>query len=173
MSSPSISSLRLRTVLAKLSLSAILLTLLGSSVVVMTAPGKPQRTETQCVSEGRARKYAESSPLPDYPEEQEPGSSAGRVFVAVEFGTDGKFSKMKMHETPGPQVTEAVKSALEKWQLKKLFDGGGQPIKTRTALRFHFVFEDGKGRVDVATEQEQLEFGGHWSKPVCRVIFDE
>jgi hypothetical protein len=111
--------------------------------------------------------------LPEYPEETEPGSSAGLVFVAVEFGTDGKFSKMKMHETPGPQVTEAVKTALEKWKLRELFDGGGQPIKTRTALRFHFVFEDGKGRVDVATEQEQLEFGGQWSKPVCRVNFDE
>ena len=158
---------------SKLVGKLVLLILLGGSAVVMTAPGEPQRTETQCVPEAGARKIAENSPLPDYPEEKEPGSSAGRVFVAVEFGTDGKFSKMKMHETPGPQVTEAVKTALEKWKLRELFDGGGQPIKTRTALRFHFVFEDGKGRVDVATEREQLEFGGQWSKPVCRVNFDE
>ena len=151
----------------------VLLILLVGSAVVMTVPGEPQLTTTQCVSELRARKYAENSPLPDYPEENEAGSSAGRVFVAVEFGTDGKFSKMKVHETPGPQVSEAVKTALEKWKLRQLFDGGGQPIKTRTALRFHFVFEDGKGRVDVATEQEQLEFGGHSSKPVCRVNFDD
>ncbi len=158
---------------SKLAGKLVLLILFGGSAVVMTAPGETQRTETQCVPEAGARKIAENSPLPDYPEEKEPGRSAGRVFVAVEFGTDGKFSKMKMHETPGPQVTEAVKTALEKWKLRELFDGGGQPIKTRTALRFHFVFEDGKGRVDVATEQEQLEFGGQWSKPVCRVNFDE
>jgi hypothetical protein len=151
----------------------VLLIVLVGAASVMRAPGEPQLTKTQCVPEAGARKFTENSPLPEYPEEKEPGSSAGRVFVVVEFGTDGKFSKMKMHETPGPQVTEAVKTALEKWKLRELFDGGGQPIKTRTALRFHFVFEDGKGRVDVATEQEQLEFGGHWSKPVCRVNFDE
>ena len=148
-----------------------LLLLLGSAVV--TAPSQQQQTQIQCVSESHARKYAQSSPLPDYPEETEPGSSEGVVFVAVEFGTDGKFSQMKVYETPGPQVTEAVKTALGKWKLRELFDGGGQPIKTRTALRFHFVFEDGKGRVDVATEQEQLQFGGHWPKPVCRATFDD
>jgi len=158
---------------SKLVSKLVLLILLGGAAVVITAPSEPQQTETQCVPEAGARKIAENSPLPEYPEEKEPGGSAGLVFVAVEFGTDGKFSKMKMHDTPGPQVTEAVKTALEKWKLRQLFDGGGQPIKTRTALRFHFVFEDGKGRVDVATEQEQLEFGGHWSKPVCRVNFDE
>jgi len=151
----------------------VLLILLGGLAVVISAPRKSQQTETQCVPEAGARKIAQASPLPEYPEEAVPGSSAGRVFVAVEFGTDGKFSRMKVHESPGPQVTEAVKTALEKWKLRQLFDGGGQPIKTRTALRFHFVFEDGKGRVDVATEQEQLEFGGQWSKPVCRVNFDE
>ena len=156
-----------------MTVKLVLLILLCGAAVVMSAPGETQRTETQCVPEAGARKIAQNSPLPEYPEEKEPGSSAGRVFVAVEFGTDGKFSKMKMYETPGPQVTEAVKTTLEKWKLRELFDGGGQPIKTRTALRFHFVFEDGKGRVDVATEQEQLEFGGQWSKPVCRVIFDE
>jgi hypothetical protein len=59
---------------------------------------------------------------------------------------------------------KCVKTALEKWKLRELFDGGGQPIETRTGLRFHFVFEDGNRRVDVANEQEQFEFGGEWGK---------
>lgn len=138
---------------------AVLVILVGSAVV-MSARAPQQLNQTQCLSESKTRKFAENAPLPEYPEETEPGSSAGVVFVAVEFGTDGRFNKMKVHQTPGPRVTEAVKTALEKWKLKELFDGGGQPIKSRTGLRFHFVFEDGKGRVDVANEQEQLEFGG-------------
>lgn len=150
----------------------VLITLVGSAVM-MTARAPQQRNETQCISESKTRKFAENAPLPEYPEETEPGSSAGVVFVAVEFGTDGRFDKMKVHQTPGSQVTEAVKAALEKWKLKELFDGGGQPVKTRTGLRFHFVFEDGKGRVDVANEQEQLEFGGEWGKKTCRVSFEE
>jgi hypothetical protein len=150
----------------------VLLIMLGSAVV-MTAPVEQQRTQTQCVTEGRARKFAENSPLPEYPKEMEPDSSAGLVFVAVEFGTDGKFNKMKVYQTPGPQATEAVRNVIEKWKLRELFDGGGQPIKTRTGLKFHFVFDDGKGRVDVANEQEQLEFGGEWGKKVCRASLDD
>ena len=118
---------------SKLVVKLVLLILLGGAAVAMTVPGEPQRTETQCVPELGARKIAQNSPLPEYPEEKEPGSSAGRVFVAVEFGTDGTFSKMKIHETPGPQVTEAVKQALKKRKLRELFDGSGQLIKTRTA----------------------------------------
>lgn len=157
---------------SKLLLKLVLLILLGAAVV-MTAPIEQQRTETQCVPESGLRKIAENSPLPEYPEETEPGSSAGIVFVAVEFGTDGTFNKMKVHQTPGPQVTKVVKTALEKWKLRELFDGGGQPIKTRTGIRFHFVFEDGKGRVDLANEQEQLEFGGEWGKKVCKASLDD
>ena len=97
---------------SKLVVKLVLLILLGSAVV-MTAPVEQQRTVTQCVPELGMRKYAENSPLPEYPEETEPGSSAGVVFVAVEFGTDGRFNKMKVHQTPGPQVTEVVKTALE------------------------------------------------------------
>lgn len=156
----------------KLVIKLALLIVLGSAVV-MTAPVRQQRTETQCVPEANTRKIAESSPLPEYPEETEPGSSAGVVFVAVAFGTDGRFKKMKAHQTPSPQVTEAVKTALEKWKLRELFDSGGQPIETRTGLRFHFVFEDGKGRVEIANEQEQLEFGGEWGKKVCKASLDE
>ena len=37
----------------------------------------------------------------------------------------------------------------------------------------HFVFEGGKGRVEVATEQEQNEFGGDWGKRVCRASLDD
>ena len=151
----------------------VVIVILVGSAVMMTARAPQQLNQTQCLSESKARKFAENAPLPEYPEETEPGSSAGVFFVAVEFGTDGRFSKMKVHQTPGPQVTEAVKTALEKWKLKELFDGGGQPVKTRTGLRFHFVFADGKGRVDVANEQEQLEFGGEWGKKNCRVTFDE
>jgi hypothetical protein len=94
-------------------------------------------------------------------------------FAAVLFGTDGIMKKMKVYQTPNPQATEAVKTALEKWKLRELYDGGGQPIETRTGLRFHFVFENGKGRVEVATEQEQYEFGGEWGKKVCKATFDD
>ena len=119
------------------------------------------------------RQIAEETSLPEYPEETEAGSTQGVVFAAVLFGTDGKLSKIKFYDTPNSQASDAVKKALEKWRLKKIFGGGQEPTMTRTAIRFHFVFEDGKGRVEVATDQEQNEFGREWGKRVCRASFDE
>ena len=150
----------------------VFLLLLSGLLVVLTSTFQ-QKPQVQCVTEQRARKHAERTELPVYPEESEPGSSQGVVFATVLFDTDGVLSKVKFYETPNQQASEAVKKALQQWKLKQLFDGGGTPLETRTAIRFHFVFEDGKGRVDVATETEQLEFGGKWGTKVCKSSFDE
>lgn len=149
-----------------------LLVTLGLAVLALSTSPR-QQPRIQCVPELTTRTLAEETSLPEYPEEGEPGSSQGVVFAAVLFGTDGKLSKIKFYETPGPQASDAVKKALAKWKLKELFGGGGEPTMTRTALRFHFVFEGGKGRVEVATEQEQNEFGGDWGKRVCRASLDD
>ncbi len=154
----------------KLSL-LVILSFAVLATALSTAPH--QQPRTQCVPELTTRTIAEETTLPEYPEEGDPGSSQGVVFAAVLFATDGKLSKVKFYETPSPQASDAVKKALEKWKLKELFGGGGEPTSTRTALRFHFVFEGGKGRVEVATEQEQNEFGGDWGKRVCRASLDD
>lgn len=152
-----------------------LLVPLGFAVLATALPTSPrqQQPRIQCVPELTTRSIAEETSLPGYPEESEPGSSQGVVFAAVLFGTDGRLSKIKFYETPNSHASDAVRNALEKWKLKELFGGGGEPTMTRTALRFHFVFENDKGRVEVATEQEQNEFGGEWGKKVCRSSFDE
>jgi len=134
---------------------------------VRPSTNSPPRLNSHADKHERRRKW------PEYPEETEAGSTKGVVFAAVLFGTDGKLSKIKFYDTPNSQASDAVKKALEKWRLKKIFGGGQEPTMTRTAIRFHFVFEDGKGRVEVATDQEQNEFGGEWGKRVCRASFDE
>jgi hypothetical protein len=158
---------------AKLMFKLFLLVLMGLAAVVSLPSTSQQPQRTQCVPEMTARQIAEETSLPEYPEEAEPGSTQGVVFAAVLFGTDGRVSKIKFYDTPNSQASDAVKKALEKWKLKKIFGGGQEPTMTRTAIRFHFDFEDGKGRVEVATEQEQSEFGGEWGKRVCKASFDE
>jgi len=64
--------------------------------------------------------------------------------------------------------------ALEEWKLKRLYNSGLEPIETQTAVRFHFIFENGEGRVETATDEEQKEYGGEWGKQVCdRSAFDK
>src|SRR5262245_61584271 len=159
----------------KLMFKLSLLVLLGVGFF-MTSPLTLPRQIPQtisCEAELTIRKFAEKTSLPEYPEETEPGSSQGVVFAAALFGIDGKLSKIRFYESPSPQASEAVKNALEKWKLKQVFDGGLQPIIRRTGIRFHFIFEDGKGRVEEATHEEQVEFGGEWGKRVCHSSFDE
>jgi hypothetical protein len=164
-----------KTEKGKLMFKLFLLVSLGLGVLATALPTLPlQQPRIQCVPELTTRSIAEETSLPEYPsEESEPGSSRGVVFAAVLFGTDGRWSKIKFYETPNSHASDAVRKALEKWKLKELFGGGGEPTMTRTALRFHFVFENGKGTVEVATEQEQNEFGGEWGKKVCRSSLDE
>ena len=159
----------------KLMLKLFLLVVV-SMAFVFTTPltSSPQQPPgIQCVPELTTRMIAEETSLPEYPAETEPGTSQGLVFAAVLFGTDGRLSKIKFYESPNSETSEAVKKALQKWKLKELFDGGQQPITTRTALRFHFIFDDGKGRVEVATQQEQNEFGGEWGKRACKAPLDD
>jgi len=159
----------------KLMFKLVLLVLLGVAFFVtspLTLPRQIPQT-ISCQAELSIREFAETTSLPEYPEETEPGSAQGVVFAAALFDTEGKLSKVKIYETPSPQASDAVKKALEKWKLKQVFDGGLQPIIRRTGIRFHFIFEDGKGRVEVATHEEQVEFGGQWGKRVCHSSFDE
>lgn len=158
---------------ARLMFKLLLLILLGVAAVVSLPSTFEQPQRTQCVPELTVRQIAEETSLPEYPEETEPGSTQGVVFATVLFGTDGRLSKIKFYDTPNSLASDAVKKALEKWKLKKIFGGGQEPTMTRTAIRFHFVYEDGKGRVEVATEQEQAEFGGEWGKRVCKAAFEE
>jgi hypothetical protein len=160
----------------KLMFKSFLVIFLGLAAFVVspkTSMPEQLRQRTQCVSESGARAIAEEISVPDYPEDGDPASSKGLVFAAVLFDSDGKLSKIKFYETPNPQAADAVKKALEKWRLMKLFGGGGEPTMTKTAVRFHFVFEGEKGRVDPATEKEQAEFGGKWGLRVCGESFEE
>jgi hypothetical protein len=126
----------LETEKAKLMFKLFLLVLLGLAAVVSLPLTSQQPLRTQCVPELTARQIAEETSLPEYPEETEASSTKGVVFAAVLFGTDGKLSKIKFYDTPNSQASDAVKKALEKWRLKKIFGGGQEPTMTRTAIRF-------------------------------------
>ena len=160
----------------KLMFKLFLLVTLGLALVVSSPLNSPlqQNEPVQCLPEVMARKLAAQTMLPDYPKEAATGSE-GVVFAAVLFDADGRLSKVRVYETPDTKFSDAVKSALEKWKMKEFFNGAQQPMMTRTGIRFHFVFdhEDGKGHVNLATDQEQSEFGGEWGKKVCRGSFDQ
>lgn len=147
-----------------LSRIVLLLTLALGLFFTQSVSKRPDR---HCVPEFAARSYAENTVLPDYPADTEPAGSQGIVLAAVLFDQEGKIAKVNVYEAPGPRFADAVTRALEQWKLKSLYNAAGEPIETQTAVRFHFIFEDGKGRAETATEDEQKEVRGELVK-VCK-----
>jgi outer membrane biosynthesis protein TonB len=127
-----------------------------------------KRPDRQCVKEFAARHQAENMVLPDYPADAEPVGLQGLVLATVLFDQEGKMAKVRVDQTPGPQFAGAITRALEQWKLKILYNAGGEPIETQTGVRFHFIFENGKGRVEAATDDEQKEVRGEWVQKVCK-----
>jgi hypothetical protein len=112
--------------------------------------------------------------LPDYPEEAKKEGPQGLVSVVVLFDQEGKVAKTKFLETPHSLLKEAVSHALEQWKLLPMYDSRLEKEETQTQLRFHFIFENGQGRVEPATEEEQREFGGARGRRACdRSAFDK
>lgn len=147
--------------------------ILFAAASVTTSSTPQQRVTSQCVSESGARYIAVNTVLPEYPEGEDADKSQGVVFAAVLFGPDGKQSRVKFLESPSPAAEESVKKALDEWKLKPLYDSSMQLIETRTGVRFHFIYENGKGRVEPATENEQKEGDGLWAKKVCRPLLEQ
>lgn len=158
-------------------ISVLLVLILAITVVNSSVLRRPQistHPDRQCTSERGARSIAENIVLPSYPEEAKAEGHQGLVWALVSFDQEGKLAKTRFLESPHPLLAEAVGHALEEWKLKRLYNGGLKPIETQTAVRFHFIFENGQGRVETATDEEQKEFGGEWGKRVCdRSAFDK
>jgi hypothetical protein len=158
-------------------ISVLVVIILGITVVnssVLRRPRISTHADRQCTSERGARSQAENIVLPSYPEEAKAEGNQGVVWAMVLFDQEGKLAKTRFLETPHPLLAEAVGHALEEWKLKRLYNSGLEPIETQTAVRFHFIFENGQGRVETATDEEQKEFGGEWGKRVCdRSAFDK
>lgn len=133
---------------------AILLTLLLSLYFTLSGT---QRRDRQCLSESAARGQAEKTVLPDYPTDPESAGLQGLVFAAVLFDQDGNMAKVKVFESPGTHFAEAATRALEQWKLKPIYNGAQERVETQTGIRFHFIFADGKGRVEAATDDEQKD----------------
>jgi hypothetical protein len=142
---------------------ALLLTL--SLGLFFTLSGS-QRRPRHCVPEFETRRLAgKTAVLPDYPATPETPGSQGLVVAAVLFNSEGGVEKVNISEAPSAEFGHEVVRALEQWKLEARYNGAGEALETQTIVRFHFIFEDGKGSVDAATEEEQKEVR-HLSK-VC------
>ena len=146
--------MRLRIVLLLALLIGLFFTISGN-----------QRPVRRCIPEFAARRQAEKVVMPDYPSNTDSTVSKAVVLAAVLFDERGKMVKANVYESPGPEFAEAVTRALEQWKLTLVYDSTGRPVETKTAIRFHFIFEDGKGRVEAASVDEQM--GPRDSAKVC------
>lgn len=92
---------------------------------------------------------------PEYPEEAIRKGAQGLVDLAVRFDEDGNLSHVKVLESPDPLISQAVVKAVKQWKVRPIPGTKGVPWRNQGELRFHFVIENGKGKVENPSEDEQ------------------
>lgn len=99
--------------------------------------------------------------MPEYPEQALRAGAQGLFVAVVRFDEDGNFSKIRIFESPHPLISKAVVDALKQWKTRHLVDFNGVPCRIQSDVRFHFIIDNGVGRVENPSEDEQKT----WSKP--------
>ena len=93
---------------------------------------------------------------PEYPAEAIAAGAQGLVVAVVRFNAQtNDLVKIKVLQSPHPSITEAVIKAVKEWKIGRWPKVDyGKPVHIQSELYFHFILEDGKGRVEGASDDE-------------------
>ncbi len=101
--------------------------------------------------------------MPEYPEEALSAGAQGLVVAAVRSNPNGDLVTIKILQSPDPSISKAVVNALKQWKMKRTVNGGGEPSRYQGELRFHYIIENGVGRVENPTREEQVTYSQAYS----------
>jgi TonB family protein len=138
----------------KLVVLAVLVLTLTSITLLGRHQEQKQIHETGATEEG-VRHEATFTVMPTYPEEAIRAGAQGFFDAAVRFDDKGNFDRIKVLESPHPAISKAVEEALKQWKMRVTFTGDGLPYSLYGELRFHFIIEDGRARVENPSLEEQ------------------
>ncbi len=125
-----------------------LLLIVGSSALV-SAQTQTLRPMVGLTMEGYLRHDAVKTVTPGYPEDAMAAGAQGLVIAAVRFDEKGDLIKIAVLQSPHSSITEAVTQAVKEWKIGKNHKlDYGVPGHIQGELRFHFILENGKGRVE-------------------------
>ena len=92
---------------------------------------------------------------PNYPEEAIAAGAQGLVIAAVRFDEKGDLIKIKVLQSPHSSIADAVIQAVKEWKIGKNHKiDYGRPGRLQGELRFHFILENGTGRVEGPSDDE-------------------
>jgi TonB family protein len=131
-----------------------LLLIVGSTMVV-SAQTQTLQPMVGSTMEDYLRHDAVKTVTPSYPEEAIAAGAQGLVIAAVRFDEKGDLIKITVLQSPHSAITEAVIQAVKEWKLGKNHKiDYGRPGHIQGELRFHFILENGTGRVEGPTDDE-------------------
>jgi hypothetical protein len=143
----------------KLKPAILLVLLVALCSLTLFGRRRVQQTYTDSYSyEPGIRNDAINAPMPVYPDEAVRAGAQGLVDIAVRFD-EGKFTAIKVLDSPHPAITTAVKDAVKQWTIKPTYDSPyreiRRPIRRYGELRFHFVIREGVPSVENPSREEQ------------------
>jgi hypothetical protein len=140
---------------AKVFVLVVLVLALGSITLLAKHQGRRKFVDTFGY-EPTLRHEATYTVMPSYPEEAIRDGAQGLFDAATRFDEKGDFDRIKILQSPHPAISKAVEEAVKQWKLRVTFTGDGLPVRQLGELRFHFIIEDGKARVENPSLQEQM-----------------
>jgi TonB family protein len=132
----------------------VLILLLVAFVPILAAPLENDSLIV-ILAEYKLRARVVKSVVPSFPEKALSAGSQGLVIAAVHFDEDGNFRSALVLKSPHPEISSAVTKALEDWKVTPYLVGKVVPTRIQSELRFYYVIEDGVGRVDAPSLEEQ------------------
>lgn len=151
-----------------LLLSGLLL-FLCSATSAMAQTSAVMNLEPKVVEtvEAYLRRDAVKIATPDYSADALAAGAHGLVIVAVRFDENFDPIKISILQSAHPSITEAVIKAVKEWKIgKQPRIDYGRPQHLQGELRFHFIIENGQGRV----ADPSLEEMEKWSKPYLESV---
>ena len=139
---------------SRINCIARLLLILSSAMLVSAQTQKLQPLVGDTL-ERYIRSDAVKTVTPVYPADAIAAEVQGLVIAAVRFDEKGDLLEIKILQSPHSSITEAVLSAVKEWKIGKHHKiDYGRPGHLQGELRFHFILENGQGRVEGPSDDE-------------------
>jgi len=93
------------------------------------------------------RSMVKDKPKPNYPASAVAKNTSGVAVVMISVTSKGVVESAVVLQSPGPEFSDSVSAAVQKWVFSAVAPVGREPLPFRGKLTFYFDVENGTGRV--------------------------
>jgi TonB family protein len=110
-------------------------------------------------SETILRKQAIATEIPEYPARAIHAHRSGVAVAMVYLNLAGHVSQVEILRSPGPAISESMRSSLSRWRFKPFRMPNGDPMLISGKITFYFELQKNRG---VVLDPAEVGYVGQW-----------